>query len=70
MIFTKTTQRSIQRQTRCRQIGMLALHIAQTPLYKTRSTQVERVWRLSQGAEGIYVQAPLQETETPEAPLQ
>jgi hypothetical protein len=69
MIFTKTTQRSIQRQTRCRQIGLYTLHIAQTALYTTRSTEVERVWRLSQRAQGIHVQAPLQGTETTEAPL-
>jgi len=69
MVFTKTTQRSIQRQTRCKQIGMLVLHIAQTHLYNTRSTEVETVWRLSQREQGIYVQAPVQETETPKAPL-
>ena len=69
MIFTEITRRSMARQKRCRQIGLYALHIAQTPLYKTRSTQVERVWRLSQQAEGIYVQTPLQETETAETPL-
>ena len=69
MIFTEITRRSRARQKRCRQIGVVALHIAQTPLYSTRSTQVERVWRLSQRAQGIYVQAPLQETETPETPM-
>jgi len=69
MIFTEITRRSRAKQKRCRQIGLLTLHIAQTALYTTRSQQVERVWRLSQRAEGIYVQAPLQDTETPEAPL-
>jgi len=70
MIFTKTTQRSITKKKRCRQIGLYTLHIAQTALYTARSTEVEQVWRLSQRAQGIHVQAPLQETETPEAPLQ
>jgi len=69
MIFTKTTEKSMAKQKRCRQIGMLALQIAQTPLYNTRSQQVETVWRLSQRAQGIHVQAPLQGTETTEAPL-
>lgn len=66
MIFTKS---SIKKKTKCRQIGLYTMCIAQTPLYKTRATQLESVWQLSQQAQGIYAQAPLQDTEIPEAPL-